>query len=218
MMSIKEIYNVVLVKLKIREVLPSKYINSRNCIDCKEKLVSLEGENIFNRSGEDLYGRESVVTKIKQIASILAAQGLAIIVYELYRRHDKQNKMRMEQKEVLQQQYPEYNEQQISIILNRRISSEGGGHQTGGAIDLTICTANGEALDMGTAYLEFNTSTPTNSSLLSTKQKENRALLVSVMKDAGFVNYPLEWWHYSYGDKMWAAYSNASTAIYGNVQ
>lgn len=218
MMSIREIYNVVLVKLKRREVLPAKYINSRICIDCKEKLVALEDENIYNRSGEYIYGRESVVTKIKQIASILATQGLAMIVYELYRSPDKQNKMRMEQKEDLRQQFPEYNEQQISTLLNKRISSEGGGHQTGGAIDLTICTANGEALDMGTAYLEFNTSTPTNSSLLSTKQKENRALLVSVMKDAGFINYPLEWWHYSYGDKMWAAYSNTSTAIYGNVQ
>jgi D-alanyl-D-alanine dipeptidase len=29
------------------------------------------------------------------------------------------------------------------------------------------------------------------------------------------VNYPAEWWHYSYGDRMWAAYSNRRTAIYG---
>ena len=57
----------------------------------------------------------------------------------------------------------------------------GGGHQTGGAIDLTICNANGEALDMGTSYLEFNASTPTNNRNLTIKQKENRALLVSVI-------------------------------------
>lgn len=218
MMSIREIYNVVLVKLKIREVLPSKYINSRNCIDCEEKLVALEGANIYNRSGEDLYGRESVVKKITRVASILESQGLAMIVYELYRSPDKQNKMRIEQKATLQQQFQEYSEQQITTILNRRISSEGGGHQTGGAIDLTICKTNGEALDMGTSYLEFNASTPTNSKRLTTKQIENRALLVTLMKDAGFVNYPLEWWHYSYGDKMWAAYSNANMAIYGSIK
>ena len=217
MMSIREIYNVVLVKLKIREILPSIYINERRCVDCRETLVTLEGQNIYNHSGEDLYGRESVVEKIKQIANILSEKGLAVIVYELYRSPNKQNKMRMKQKEVLQQKFPEYTEQQITIILNRRISLEGGGHQTGGAIDLTICNAKGEALDMGTSYLEFNESTPTNSMTLTIKQKENRALLTSVMKDAGFVNYPLEWWHYSYGDKMWSAYSNASIAIYGEI-
>lgn len=217
MMSIREIYNVVLVKLKIREILPSRYINERTCVDCREKLIALEGKNIYNHSGGILYGRESVVKKIMQIADILATQGLAMIVYELYRSPDKQNKMRRKQEEVLQQKFPEYTEQQITITLNRQISLNGGGHQTGGAIDLTICNANGEALDMGTSYLEFNASTPTNNRNLTIKQKENRALLVSVMKDAGFVNYPLEWWHYSYGDKMWSAYSNASIAIYGEI-
>ena len=37
------------------------------------------------------------------------------------------------------------------------------------------------------------------------------------MQDAGFVNYPAEWWHYCYGDKMWAAYSHEKYAIFGKV-
>ena len=37
------------------------------------------------------------------------------------------------------------------------------------------------------------------------------------MQRAGFVNYPAEWWHFSYGDKMWAAYSHKEYAIYGDV-
>jgi D-alanyl-D-alanine dipeptidase len=36
------------------------------------------------------------------------------------------------------------------------------------------------------------------------------------MTEAGFVNYPLEWWHWSYGDKYWARVS-AATAVYGDV-
>lgn len=34
------------------------------------------------------------------------------------------------------------------------------------------------------------------------------------MTEEGFVNYPAEWWHFSYGDKMWAAYSYKKYAFY----
>ena len=34
------------------------------------------------------------------------------------------------------------------------------------------------------------------------------------MKNAGFANYPLEWWHFSYGDRLWAAYTNQKEAVY----
>lgn len=35
------------------------------------------------------------------------------------------------------------------------------------------------------------------------------------MEKAGFQNYPFEWWHYCYGDRMWAAYSGKKTCFYG---
>ena len=31
-----------------------------------------------------------------------------------------------------------------------------------------------------------------------------RSLLFSVMEQAGFVQHPNEWWHFSYGDQLWA--------------
>lgn len=37
------------------------------------------------------------------------------------------------------------------------------------------------------------------------------------MKKEGFVNYPGEWWHFSYGDQLWAAYKNKKYAIYGSI-
>lgn len=216
-MNAREIYNVILVRLHIRKVLPAKYIHGKKCVDCQEKLVPLCSKGIYNSSGGELYGRQSVVAKIVQIADVLENRGLAIKVFEFYRGKDKQSAMRDSQKNKIQELYPKYTDRQIISLLNKRISPEGGGHQTGGAIDLTICYQDGEELDMGTSYLEFNESTPTSSRKLTSAQKKNRALLLSVMKDAGFVNYPLEWWHYSYGDKMWAAYSNSSTAVYGDI-
>ena len=37
------------------------------------------------------------------------------------------------------------------------------------------------------------------------------------MKKAGFVNYPPEWWHWSYGDRYWAAALNKKFAIYKGI-
>jgi zinc D-Ala-D-Ala dipeptidase len=33
----------------------------------------------------------------------------------------------------------------------------------------------------------------------------------------GLVNYPTEWWHYSYGDRYWALATGAAAALYGPV-
>ena len=35
------------------------------------------------------------------------------------------------------------------------------------------------------------------------------------MKQAGFVQHPNEWWHFSYGDQLWSWLSKESNAIYG---
>ncbi len=35
------------------------------------------------------------------------------------------------------------------------------------------------------------------------------------MHAAGFVNYPTEWWHWSYGDRYWALLTGSPHAVYG---
>ena len=82
------------------------------------------------------------------------------------------------------------------------------GHQYGAAVDVTIMRA-GEPLDMGTAWAEFTSLTtksdrvPTASSNITANQRENREHLKRIMEAVGFINYAEEWWHYSYGDRLW---------------
>ena len=45
----------------------------------------------------------------------------------------------------------------------------------------------------------------------------DRELLNQVMTHRGFVRHPNEWWHFSYGDQLWAWISNEETAIYVGV-
>jgi D-alanyl-D-alanine dipeptidase len=41
--------------------------------------------------------------------------------------------------------------------------------------------------------------------------------LIDAMRAAGFVNYPTEWWHWSYGDRYWAYLLGKPAAIFGAV-
>ena len=41
-------------------------------------------------------------------------------------------------------------------------------------------------------------------------------MLYNVMTAAGFANLPSEWWHYDYGDNMWAQLTGGK-AIYAGI-
>ena len=88
-------------------------------------------------------------------------------------------------------------------------------HATGGALDLTIVDAHGVELDMGTridALVDASESNYYDES--ATLYETNRKLFVEVMNFAGFTQLPTEWWHFSYGDQIWALENNSS-AKYG---
>lgn len=40
-------------------------------------------------------------------------------------------------------------------------------------------------------------------------------MLGEALSAAGLVNYPTEWWHWSYGDRYWALQTGAPAALYG---
>ena len=45
----------------------------------------------------------------------------------------------------------------------------------------------------------------------------NRVLLCDAMTKAGFVQHPNEWWHFSYGDQVWAWQKQKAIAHYGRI-
>jgi len=40
-------------------------------------------------------------------------------------------------------------------------------------------------------------------------------VLGAALSGAGLVNYPTEWWHWSFGDRYWALTTGAGHARYG---
>lgn len=218
-MTIRVLYNYLLVRLGFRLILPAEIVNNKKVRECGDKMAGVDCDSIVCADGALNYARSEVIARLCSAAKHLKEKsGQKLFIYELYRSPENQEKLRNRDREEIVQAHPEYNEAQILAALNRVSAGVGGsGHQTGGAVDLTICDANGTALDMGTRYLEHNEKTQTGYKGINEEQRRNRNLLVQVMRAAGFVNYPGEWWHFCYGDKMWAAYARKPYAIYGDA-
>jgi len=82
-------------------------------------------------------------------------------------------------------------------------------HSTGGAIDVTLVQANGQPVEMGAPIDEISPRSYPNHFANSQDPQEqafhqNRQLLRQVMLAAGFQQHPNEWWHFCWGDQMWA--------------
>lgn len=83
-----------------------------------------------------------------------------------------------------------------TFIADPRLGST---HGRGIAVDLTLCTPEGEALDMGTGFDEM-TVLSYHAAEVSPQARRNRLLLLGVMVEAGFVHNIHEWWHYNLPD------------------
>jgi len=94
-------------------------------------------------------------------------------------------------------------------------------HNTGAAVDVEIIDQNGESIDMGMQAKDWRNVNPdlcnTNCTSISKQAQNNRKFLLDLMLAEGFVNYPTEWWHFSYGDRYWAYCKNMTHAIYGSA-
>ena len=96
-------------------------------------------------------------------------------------------------------------------------------HVAGAAVDLTLVDAHGAEVDLGTPI----DATPEQSGgacyfggRRTSAQVRAVAPAAAVRRAAwhsGCVNYPTEWWHWSYGDRYWALLSGVDAALYGPV-
>jgi D-alanyl-D-alanine dipeptidase len=87
-----------------------------------------------------------------------------------------------------------------AALLNGYIA-ETSGHSRGATVDLTLMRCDAvrcQALDMGTPFDFFDPRAHTDSPLVGPIQRQHRQQLLAAMSRRGFVNYPMEWWHFTY--------------------
>lgn len=96
-------------------------------------------------------------------------------------------------------------------------------HSTGSAIDLTLVDENGKEVEMGGEIDELSARSNPNYYKDSTNFHEkvfhqNREILLEIMTYGGFRRHRGEWWHFSYGDQMWAWLQNSDAIISGSIE
>ena len=95
-------------------------------------------------------------------------------------------------------------------------------HSTGAAVDLTLSSSDGTPLAMGGEIDAIGAvSEPQHyagrDDSDARRWHQRRQLLAEVMGAAGFAQHPNEWWHYSFGDQLWAWRRGAAVAIYAEA-
>jgi zinc D-Ala-D-Ala dipeptidase len=196
--------------------------------DCAERLVDvrIDGRILVDPRNQDPAGHFAYV-RDGVAGRLLAAQdalpdGLRILFVEGYRPPALQRAYFEEYLGELRFGNPGASEQELFSAASRYVSPPDiAPHTAGAAVDLTLATDDGAEVDMGTRVNanpeESDGACFTGAHSISAQARANRDLLGRALASAGFVNYPTEWWHWSYGDRYWAVATGAAAACYGPV-
>ena len=194
--------------------------------ECGERLVDVRGvaSLLVDTRKQDpadafAYLREGVVERLLTAQGLLP-DGLRLLFVEGYRPPSLQHAYFEEYAGQLRALHPGWPEERIRTAASRYVSPpEIAPHSAGAAVDLTLAGADGRELDLGTRMNadpeESGGACYTHADGIGEEARAHRELLGAVLTAAGLVNYPTEWWHWSFGERYWALATGAATAPYG---
>ena len=214
-------------------LLSDQRVTSMKTADSGEALVPILGieprllidETAANIAGlgyiPEFLVRESVAAKLIVAAQTLP-NNLHLLVKETLRPLSLQKFNFNRRLSRLAAEHPELQEKQLIELTSKFTAPPWvAGHPTGGAFDVTVCHENGQELEMGCAYDEDEKASQGRcfsfAENLTEQARQNRNTLFDCLNGQGFINYPFEWWHWSHGDKYWAAVTNSPFALYDAV-
>jgi D-alanyl-D-alanine dipeptidase len=174
--------------------------------------------------------RKSVYRKLVEAQKTLP-DGLKFCVYEGYRSLKLQRKLFEDRYSLLKQKHENWDHVQfffetiklVSPVINLDGSHNIPPHSTGAAVDIYLVDSNKKIVDMGIKVVDWmqdinGSISKTNASKISSIARQNRDIMSAALTKVGFVNYPGEYWHWSYGDKYWACHVGEKKALYGTVE
>jgi D-alanyl-D-alanine dipeptidase len=178
----------------------------------------------------DLLLRESVALKLAEANANLARAGLELFVFDAWRPRAVQAYFHdVWMPEQLKTLHPGLRGEALTNEIERywaaptKNENSPAPHETGAAVDLSIRWIGGDLLWMGSlfddatsiAHRDHFESKATAMCFSDDEARANRRLLHWVMGEQGFTGHAEEWWHFSWGDQMWAAVTDKRVAHYG---
>nr|WP_145487343.1 MULTISPECIES: M15 family metallopeptidase [Streptomyces] len=194
--------------------------------ECGERLVDVRRDGRLRVDARKVDGdgayarlREGVFERLLKAQELLP-EGLRLLFVEGYRPPSLQRRYFEEYGAELSTAHPDWPAELMRSAASRYVSPpEIAPHSAGAAVDLTLVDADGQELDMGTAMNADPEASAgacyTRAADISDTARAHRDILTSALTAAGLVNYPTEWWHWSYGDRYWALTTGAPAALYG---
>ncbi len=215
---------------------PYRYIPIR---ECGEPLVPIPGDHVAltlphpyaglgapygNESPFSL--RQSVLKKLLQAQDYLhqIRPGWQLHVFDGYRPNSVQTFMVQHTYQELAKIHPEMSPaaRWAQVYQIWAVPSDDPAtpppHSTGAAVDVTLRDERGQAVEMGSPIDECSPRSLPDYYPPESTYTVRRNLLNQVMNHAGFVRHPEEWWHFSWGDQLWAWVTGTPTAHYGRVE
>jgi D-alanyl-D-alanine dipeptidase len=183
------------------------------------ELVLMTVEHNPQHSQTYSFLRQMVVARLQQAQDRLP-DGYRLLLSEGYRPYDLQDFYFTRYSRRLLDADPNLSNEEVHLAASRFVSPpEIAPHVSGAAIDLTLATSDGQEVDMGSPM----DASPEDSdgacyfaaANISPAARCNRTILATALTLVGMVNYPTEWWHWSYGDRYWALATNTEHAIFG---
>lgn len=195
-------------------------------VDNGEPLADVRGGGkllLDDRRSDPAYAfahlRSGVLDRLLQ-AQLLLPEGLRLLVVEGFRPPALQQRYFEEYAAELRAAHVDWPAEELRAQTSRYVSPPDiAPHSAGAAVDLTLVTSDGTELDMGTRVNaspeESRGRCYTLADGLTHLTRLHRATLNRALTAAGLVNYPTEWWHWSFGDRYWALMTGKPAALYG---
>ncbi len=178
----------------------------------------------------NLFLRRSVAAKLVEVNAWLASLGVELWLFDAWRPQAIQRYFHdVWFPDWLKQRNPHLEDQALVDEVEKYWAAPTAGrnspspHSTGGAVDLTLVfRGTRQPLYMGGIFDDLTPTAWTDgyehgepASMSEEEARANRRLLYWSMTEAGFANNPTEWWHYSWGDQLWARLMGNLAAHYG---
>ncbi|MCR9191431.1 MAG: M15 family metallopeptidase [Gammaproteobacteria bacterium] len=201
--------------------------NTEPLVDLRQQTSIVYGPSPEIPDNQDYtFVRQTIYDKLLTAQQQLP-NGYHFCLYEGYRSLALQKLIFDERYGKVQTRYPTWSSDQIfletiklvSPVINQDGSDNVPPHATGAAIDVYLLDDAGQALDMGIHPEDWmmdvsGAKSLTDSKEISETAIKNRRLMSDVLTAVGFVNYPTEYWHWSYGDRYWAFMTKAPQTLY----
>lgn len=194
--------------------------------ECGEPLVDVTAAGLRldarERDADGAWGRVrvGVLDRLRAAAAELPS-GLDLLIVEGHRSQAEQSRRFVAQADRLRRSGitdPDELGERTSMFVS---PVDVAPHCAGAAVDLTLIDGDGAEVDMGCPVNGHRHGAehlcPMHAQGIPAAARDNRAILAEALSAAGLVNYPSEWWHWSYGDRYWALITGAENAIYGPV-